>query len=532
MSSLYGVFRFRDDLTYPDSFAWDEVPALFAVNLETPLFYVKVAGVYKPYYGIEALVSSDRTISAIYYYNQDGGKTLYYAPGVDGFTWDGWWADFYRTLYAPNNLEINEYLVTWFVSCLERIQKYPSKIKFYYRALDGSAVPTLYKETSGNILTGLVPLNSGIPELDNTQYENYVVLSWKYYDGYTSYGNPMNGDVLFEDTSLIAEIIGGEADVVTGIGTQGYVGNIMGWGVNREKLERVISRFFSGNFGDIITGLELSELILGAYVFPFEINVFTNVACEHANPITAAFTTIWEPDGNCGRLSDNNDVKELGKIYPRRFYNDFRDYLNDIYIYLPYLGFEKIPSDIFYRHDYWKLRLTVDLFNGKGCYYIEHDGDQYGFWGVQIGLSIPIIKTDYNSSLRNSISNVVASIGTLGFDSSNTKSGDTAIRKTGSVGKVVDSAMDIISAPNIGVKTSAGDFSQSAMPRNAFVRYFRTVTNNIDNIEYYGRVCKQSLSLNRLSGYAEIEDIHLENINATQDELDEIVSLLKSGVVF
>lgn len=523
MSNLYGVFRFGDDLTYPYDFAWDEEPALFALDFETALFYVKVGDTYKPYYGIEALIASDRTIMAIYYYDQEGEKTPVYLPEAEGYTWDGWWADFYRTIYAPNNLEINQDLNIWFTSCLEQLQQYPSEIKFYYRAVGGSSIPTLYKETSGNVLTGLVPMNSKIPELAGTEYENYVVLDWKYYDGYIEYGNPINGDVLFENTSIVAEIIGDsdsddDDDVVTGIATQGYVGNIMGWGVNREKLERVIEKFFSGDFGDVITGLNLSELILGAYVFPFEINVYTNVACEHANPITAALTTIWEPDGNCGRLSDNNDIKRLGKIYPRRFYNDFRDYLNDIYIYLPYLGFEKIPSDIFYRHDYWDLKLTVDLFNGKGCYYIEHDGEQYGFWGVQIGLSIPIIKTDYNSSLRNSISNVVASIGT--------------VRQTGSVGKVIDSAMDIISAPNIGVQTSAGDFSQSAMPRNAFVRYLRTVTNNIDNIEYYGRICKQSLSLRRLTGYAEIEDIHLENINATQEELDEIVSLLKSGVIF
>ena len=39
-------------------------------------------------------------------------------------------------------------------------------------------------------------------------------------------------------------------------------------------------------------------------------------------------------------------------------------------------------------------------------------------------------------------------------------------------------------------------------------------------------------SLGDLSGYTEIEEIHLENISATESELSEIENLLKSGVIF
>ena len=38
--------------------------------------------------------------------------------------------------------------------------------------------------------------------------------------------------------------------------------------------------------------------------------------------------------------------------------------------------------------------------------------------------------------------------------------------------------------------------------------------------------------LGDLSGYTEIEEIHLENISATESELSEIENLLKSGVIF
>ena len=39
-------------------------------------------------------------------------------------------------------------------------------------------------------------------------------------------------------------------------------------------------------------------------------------------------------------------------------------------------------------------------------------------------------------------------------------------------------------------------------------------------------------NLSELSGYTEIEQIHLENVQATDSELNEIVSLLESGVIF
>lgn len=41
-----------------------------------------------------------------------------------------------------------------------------------------------------------------------------------------------------------------------------------------------------------------------------------------------------------------------------------------------------------------------------------------------------------------------------------------------------------------------------------------------------------TVQLTELSGYTEVQSIHLENIPATQEELAEIESLLKGGVIF
>ena len=46
-----------------------------------------------------------------------------------------------------------------------------------------------------------------------------------------------------------------------------------------------------------------------------------------------------------------------------------------------------------------------------------------------------------------------------------------------------------------------------------------------------GYACGKTFKLGNLKGYTEVESIHLKEIPATSDELQEILNLLKSGVV-
>ena len=50
--------------------------------------------------------------------------------------------------------------------------------------------------------------------------------------------------------------------------------------------------------------------------------------------------------------------------------------------------------------------------------------------------------------------------------------------------------------------------------------------------EYIGYPSYMTVTLGDLSGYTEVDSIHLSGIAATDAELDEIESLLKEGVIF
>ena len=53
-----------------------------------------------------------------------------------------------------------------------------------------------------------------------------------------------------------------------------------------------------------------------------------------------------------------------------------------------------------------------------------------------------------------------------------------------------------------------------------------------DQNKFIGYPSFITVRLGDLSGYTEIDSIHLENVPATESELSEIESLLKSGVIF
>lgn len=49
--------------------------------------------------------------------------------------------------------------------------------------------------------------------------------------------------------------------------------------------------------------------------------------------------------------------------------------------------------------------------------------------------------------------------------------------------------------------------------------------------QYKGYACNKILALNSLSGYTEVDEIHLDGLGATTEELDELEAILKSGFV-
>ena len=69
--------------------------------------------------------------------------------------------------------------------------------------------------------------------------------------------------------------------------------------------------------------------------------------------------------------------------------------------------------------------------------------------------------------------------------------------------------------------------------KKPFIILSRPIQSLAENYNTYrGFVSNIAMTLGDCTGYTEVEEIHLENISATENEISEIEDLLKSGVIF
>lgn len=215
---------------------------------------------------------------------------------------------------------------------------------------------------------------------------------------------------------------------------------------------------------------------------------------------------------------------DCGTLNVNEYWGSYLDYspYTQAEIYLPYIGIHPISTDDIMNKPIHVV-YHVDILSGSCCAYVKCGGSVlYSFIG-QCASSIPITGDNWTNvvngaiSIAGSIGSMVATggatapmaIGQIASTSVNTmkptveKSG--AMSGTGGM-LAVQSPYLILTRP------------RQALPRdqNTFIGYPSFITERLGD----------------LTGYTEIDSVHLENVPATEPELSEIESLLKSGVIF
>ena len=292
----------------------------------------------------------------------------------------------------------------------------------------------------------------------------------------------------------------------------------------------------------------LSEIIFGEdtlnYIQNVSVSPFTrkNLLDAGARMIVATpysliwkfvlvHASFWSFTHNCPNTFDvcNFKIEEE--------YKDFRDYSPySLYeLYLPYYGYVKMDIDNI-MNKMVNVKISIDYFSGDCTYYLYANEEFVNSWSCNLYLKYPIVRTNVAENVHAMLSNV-AKIGTgalarlpaLAAGNEMTQ----ALLSASSYHQLTSGLIGVFdTASKTNVEYSAPDgFDKVYMPNVPYLRITKAKTRLYDK-EYYGRPCFHSYSLNFLTGYTEVGDIHLENINATQEELDEIVSLLKSGVIF
>lgn len=270
---------------------------------------------------------------------------------------------------------------------------------------------------------------------------------------------------------------------------------------NGDWLDRFQKLF--GDPMDAIIGLQL--LPVGSEnVTLSEIKVgFINTGVS-ANKVTTQFIEV-----DCGNISIN------------KFYDSALDYdpLSKISICLPYIGIENLDINEFVKNGDIGLIYHFDLLSGACAAFITSNGNvKYTFTG-QCSLNIPLAGRDFGNIIGSTLQGIG---GVAQVAAGNAVSGSASIAN-GLLGMAKQNIK------RSGTYSGSASFMGMERPFIVIERAKQSLASNYN--KYNGYPSNINMSLSSCSGFTKVKHIHLEGIPASDEELAEIETLLKGGVI-
>ena len=227
-----------------------------------------------------------------------------------------------------------------------------------------------------------------------------------------------------------------------------------------------------------------------------------------ANKITAQYFTI-----------------DCGTVNVREYFKDARDYdFCNISIYLPFVGIQKLNSKDLMDASV-RVLATVDVVTGALLYEIDVTKKGlkqclYTFSG-NCAVQLPISAGSYSSAIANLIGIGAGIAGTVA------SGGSLAPALISGIGSAaVNSHIDVQTSNSIGSNAGAMGIKKPYLIINRLSSYNANAYQKTQ-----GYPSNKTAKIGSLKGVAKIKECHLEGIPATDEELEEIYTLLKQGVI-
>lgn len=400
---------------------------------------------------------------------------------------------------------------------------YFGRFYFWYLVEDGSIggiiLEGYYNYSGGNSLKGTLRRSTANPDL-NRWYKEII----KNNDDYTEV-DPTDNDPYNP---------GGNS------GTGGGTGNFDGTGDNVDFPSLPTLSTVDTGFITLFnpTAAQLKSLANYMWGDLFDLNTFKKIFADPMDCILGlSIVPVSVPDGgsktvNVGNISTGITMTTAGSQYVsvdcgtlnvNEFWGAYLDY--DPYtkaeIYLPYIGTHPIAVDDIMGKSVHVV-YHVDILSGACTAFVKCGGSVlYEFIG-QCSSSIPITGNDWTNVI-NGVLSVAGAIGTM------VATGGAAAPMA--AGVIASTAVNSMK-PNVeksGSMSGTGGMLAVQTPYLILTRPRQALPKNQNKFSGYPSFITRKLS--DVSGYTEIESIHLENIGATEQELSEIESLLKGGVI-
>lgn len=230
-------------------------------------------------------------------------------------------------------------------------------------------------------------------------------------------------------------------------------------------------------------------------------------------------------------LSTNYVQLDCGSVALEKYVGCFMD--NDPYtkisIYLPFVGIRQLSADDVIGGSIHVV-YNIDVLTGACACFIEHStrGVLYSYNGSCI-TNVPLTAVNFSGAIQNAVTAVGSALGIA----AGMATGAAPITAMSAVGLMTSAANTALnSKPQVqrsgNLGGSAGILSIMT-PYVIIERPALSVPNNVQ--KYVGQTSNITMSLGGCRGFTMCEYVHIDNVSATTEEITEIESMLKQGVI-
>lgn len=218
---------------------------------------------------------------------------------------------------------------------------------------------------------------------------------------------------------------------------------------------------------------------------------------------------------------------DCGTVTINEYFGDARDYspYTQVYCYLPFIGIVELNADDVVNSTLG-IKYKIDVLTG--CCLAQLTVKKYGLDAVlytytgNCAVQMPITSGNYLSTVSSLLGAVV--------------SGAAAVATGGALAPVAigaaANAMGGGARASVAMSGSLGSNAGAMGIRKPYLIIKRVESADANGYnEFYGYPTNKRVNLSQLTGYVRVKDINLSGTNATEDEQNEIVTLLKEGVI-
>lgn len=381
---------------------------------------------------------------------------------------------------------------------------------------------------------------------DAGRWFNYAMAYFLDLDAFTEYlhnhGRPFSGDV-FTDTPFPPDPAGTDDPSKPGGGGGNYddtsdpidfpdvptggaleCGAVVAHRVSAQTIEAIIAKLWDSSIFNPAQAWQKS--------IDDPMNAIVSLHCLPISPEVDGSTEIWIGNFDTGlsspKVTSQYKVIDCGSLNIAEYWGSALDYspYTRAEIFLPFIGVKDVSiEDI--MNSTIHIKYNVDVLTGDCVAFIKCGLSVLYHFNGNCKMPVPLSarSTDILANAGLGAAGIVSAAGAVATGGSSLLvAGATISAATSVAGSKVRTAR-------------SGDLAGSVSLLDDFVPYVilhRPVQSLAkDYNKFKGFPSNITASLGSVSGYTEVEHIHLQNIpNATREEMDEIVTILKNGAIF